>query len=163
MALEREGRMNVGYLRRVIADLPDDASIFPDWADGPPDDSAPGVELDDFKAEKCTRSPDCGDDGHECQPFLSVKVRLFSLDDCQHCRKDMDECECQECTCCGEPCPPDHLTVESGDGYEKLPVCSEECKTELENTPDDPAWDIDTPGDGRNVDSPGDVGARDAF
>jgi hypothetical protein len=38
-----------------------------------------------------------------------------------------------ECTNCGQPCPEDHPTVEGDYGYVRLPVCSEECKRELES------------------------------
>ena len=40
--------MTVGNLRKLIANLPDDAGIHPDW-DDPPDDDSPGVTLGGFK------------------------------------------------------------------------------------------------------------------
>ena len=37
--------LSVGHIRRLIADLPDDAEISPDWFDGPPGDDRPAVVL----------------------------------------------------------------------------------------------------------------------
>lgn len=38
-------RLTVGELRRLIKHMPDSTPIVPTWADGPPGDHEPGVEL----------------------------------------------------------------------------------------------------------------------
>lgn len=65
--------MTVGELRKLIADLPDDAAIRPQWNDGEePGDSSPGVVLHGF-------------DFHDGE--LLARVGLFWLDDIA------DDCE----------------------------------------------------------------------
>jgi hypothetical protein len=65
--------LTVKQLRELIAELPDDAKILPDF-DGPaPDDTEPGVSLGGFAI--------CDIGGG---PYLSVKVSLFYLNEDEH-------------------------------------------------------------------------------
>lgn len=53
------------------AELPEDAPVFPFWADGPPSDDEPGVEFDSLRV---MRLP-----GDETKLGVGVGVRLFQL------------------------------------------------------------------------------------
>lgn len=62
-------RVTVGHLKRLLAGLPDDAEVFPDWA-GRPGKSAPVVELVGFAVGSA--------DG---EPHLSVLVKTAPLEE----------------------------------------------------------------------------------
>ena len=65
----RRSKLTVGKLRRLLAKLPDEAMIWPDWAAGEhPEDHDPGVEVRGFSI---------GD--QKGFPYLSVKVAIFYL------------------------------------------------------------------------------------
>lgn len=56
-------KLTVGKLKKLIAKLPDDAGVYPDWASGcVPGDDEPGVELVGAKVET---------------DYLSLKIKLF--------------------------------------------------------------------------------------
>jgi len=44
--------MTVGELRSVLAELPDDAPLYPEWNDRIPRDHEPAVRLHGFRAVK---------------------------------------------------------------------------------------------------------------
>jgi hypothetical protein len=62
--------LTIRDVRRLIADLPDQAPVLPDWAEGPPQDHEPGVEIVGIAI---------ADRG--AGPHLSMKVRLFYLEE----------------------------------------------------------------------------------
>lgn len=65
--------LTVGELRKLIAQLPDEALIYPNWAEGClPNDNEPGVEIVGIIS---------GWDVQARKDFLSVEVRLFYPDD----------------------------------------------------------------------------------
>ena len=59
---------NVGQLRKLIANMPDDAMILPDWSEIP-DDSTPAIELMTI----CV-------DTYEGVDYLSLKLRPVPLE-----------------------------------------------------------------------------------
>jgi len=63
--------LTVGTLRRLTADLPDDAPVFPTWADDPPDAQA-GIAIRGFGIRRRTRTEPVG---------LSVAVALDAEDE----------------------------------------------------------------------------------
>lgn len=63
--------MSVPRLRKLLADLPDNARILPDWFGNPPSDDEPGVTVEGFDIETDA-------DGDK---YLSVKVSLFNLNE----------------------------------------------------------------------------------
>lgn len=65
---EERAALTVGALRKLLEGMPDDAPIFPTWAndDAMPSDHEPGVEIHGFSV-----------DGES----LAVLVSLFYLDD----------------------------------------------------------------------------------
>jgi hypothetical protein len=63
--------LTVGDIRRLIADLPDDAPVYPDWGGNPPADHEPGVEI--IGAEYGGAAQDVG------EPHLRILVGLFYL------------------------------------------------------------------------------------
>lgn len=77
-------KLTVGELRKLIADLPDDACIWPDWGREPGGDD-PCVELCGFERVEAASvaSP----------AYLAVMVALLPLDDIE----DDDPCVCRHC------------------------------------------------------------------
>lgn len=70
---------NVGEIRKLIADLPDDAFIAPDWAEGfSPGKYDPVVRIKGLDLDK---DPETG------VPYLSVKVDVVALEDLRPDRK----------------------------------------------------------------------------
>lgn len=69
----RGKKMTVGGLKKLIADsgLPDDAQIYPDWANGPPGKYDPAVTLVGFAFR---------DGGTNGKPYLSTLVDLSPLE-----------------------------------------------------------------------------------
>ena len=63
-------RQTVGDLRKLIADLPDDARYQPDWANGPPGDHDPAVTVVGFEVR-----------GVGSDLYLGVLVDIAYLDD----------------------------------------------------------------------------------
>jgi hypothetical protein len=74
MPKQAHASMTVGGLKAVMANLPDDAPIFPDWAYGPPGDDMPVVEVCRFAVGKGDRTADG-------RPYLSVLVDVIPLDE----------------------------------------------------------------------------------
>lgn len=62
------GSLSVGWLRKLIKNLPDDAQIYPDWAGEHPGDDSPAVRLNAITAGT--------DDGKPCLFALVSLVYL---------------------------------------------------------------------------------------
>jgi hypothetical protein len=75
--------LTVGGLRKLIADLPDEALIFPDWAHGPPHNEAPAVEVLGFALEQKQNTADG-------KPYLSVQVDVVYLEDMENLERSTD-------------------------------------------------------------------------
>ena len=79
---DKDGAPTVGDIRAAIAGLPDEATVFPGWHDGPPGDSDPAVEVFGFR--QCP-------DPVEKTPGLEILVGIAYLDDFEDDEEDDDE------------------------------------------------------------------------